>query len=255
MGETAAKARPTPSPVRVAMWSGPRNISTALMRSFENRPDTSVVDEPLYAFYLRATGIEHPARDEILAAQSDDWGEVTRQLTGPVPGGRAVYYQKHMTHHLLPEVGRAWLGDLTNAFLIRDPAGVVASYAKVRGEPTLEDLGFPQQVEIFRSCADRLGQAPPVVDAADLLAAPGPMLSLLCERLGIGFDEAMLTWPAGPRASDGVWAPHWYAAVERSTGFAPPNPSVVEVPDHLLPLLERCRPFYDELLPHRLTVG
>ncbi len=237
------------------MWSGPRNISTAMMRSFGNRGDTVVVDEPLYGAYLRSTGLEHPAREEILASQDDDWRVVAAQLTGPVPGGRSVCYQKHMTHHLLPAVGRGWLADVANAFLIRDPAGVVASYAKVRGEPTLEDLGFPQQVEIFRACADRLGVAPPVVDATDLLSAPEPMLRLLCERLGIAFDPAMLTWPAGPRSSDGVWAPHWYAAVEASTGFAPPPTVPAQVPDHLLDLLERCRPYYDELAAHRLTVS
>jgi hypothetical protein len=240
---------------RIAMWSGPRNISTAMMRSFGNRADSAVVDEPLYAAYLRSTGIDHPARAQILASQDDDWRVVTAELTGPIPDGRAVYYQKHMTHHLLPEVGRDWLADVTNAFLIRDPAGVVASYAKVRGEPTLEDLGFPQQVEIFRTCAQRTGAAPAVVDAADLLAAPEPMLRLLCERLAVAFDPAMLAWPAGPRASDGVWAPHWYAAVEASTGFAPPSGTRPQVPEHLLPLLERCRPYYDELAAHRLTVS
>ena len=242
-------------PVRIAMWSGPRNISTAMMRSFGNRADTVVVDEPLYAAYLRSTGLEHPAREEILASQNDDWRVVAAELTGPVPDGRSVYYQKHMTHHLLPEIGRGWLAEVTNAFLIRDPAGVVASYAKVRGGPTLEDLGFPQQVEIFRACADRLGGPPAVVDATDLLSAPEPMLRLLCERLGIAFDPAMLTWPAGPRSSDGVWAPHWYAAVEASTGFAPPPTVPAQVPDHLLDLLERCRPYYDELAAHRLTVS
>ncbi|HEY5030862.1 MAG TPA: HAD family hydrolase [Actinomycetes bacterium] len=247
-----ATARPA---VRVAMWSGPRNLSTALMRSFGARADTVVVDEPLYACYLRATGLDHPAREEILAAQSDDWRVVTEALTGPVPGGRRVYYQKHMTHHLLPQMGRAWLAGVTNAFLVRDPAHVVASYAKVRGEPTLEDLGFPQQVEIFRTCSDRLGAPPPVVDSADLLADPGPLLARLCERLGLQPDPAMLTWEAGPRDTDGVWAPHWYAAVERSTGFSPPLPGSAgppDVPDHLRDLLDRCRPYYDELYEHRL---
>jgi Sulfotransferase domain len=237
------------------MWSGPRNVSTAMMRSFGNRRDTTVVDEPLYAAYLRATGIVHPGREEILAAQSDDWRVVTAQLTGPVPDGATVYFQKHMAHHLLPQFGRGWLAGVSNAFLVRDPAGVIASYAKVRGEPTLEDLGFPQQVEIFRSCADRAGAPPPVVDAADLLAAPEPVLRLLCDRLGLAFDPAMLSWPAGPRPSDGVWAQHWYAAVEASTGFARPASASRLVPDHLLGLLERCQPYYDELATHRLTAS
>jgi hypothetical protein len=239
-------------PVRIAMWSGPRNISTAMMRSFGNRPDTAVVDEPLYAYYLRATGLDHPGRNEILAAQDDDWRRVTAALVGPVPGGRSVYYQKHMTHHLLPDTGRGWLAHVTNAFLIRDPAGVVASYARVRGEPTLEDLGFPQQVEIFRTCADALGSAPPVVDAADILAAPEPVLAGLCTAVGIDFDDRMLSWPAGPRSTDGVWAPYWYAAVEASPGVGPASTRPAELPDHLRGLLERCRPFYDELSVHRI---
>jgi hypothetical protein len=234
------------------MWSGPRNISTAMMRSFGNRADTVVVDEPLYAAYLRSTGLDHPGREAILAAQDDDWRSVTQALVGPVPGGRDVYYQKHMTHHLLPETGRDWLARVTNAFLVRDPAGVVASYARVRGEPTLADLGFPQQVEIFRACADALGAAPPVVDAEDVLSAPRPVLAELCTRVGISFDERMLSWPAGPRATDGVWAPHWYTAVEASTGFGPPASQRGEVPDHLLGLLELCRPYYDELWVHRI---
>ncbi len=249
---SASPASPARPAVRIAMWSGPRNISTAMMRSFGNRPDTAVVDEPLYAAYLRETGLDHPARDEILAAQDDDWRRVTAALVGPVPGGRRVFYQKHMTHHLLPGTGRDWLGQVTNAFLVRDPAGVVASYARVRGEPTLEDLGFPQQVEIFRICADASGTAPPVVDAADVLAAPGPVLAELCSRVGIDFDDRMLSWPAGRRPTDGVWAPYWYAAVEASTGFGPPSRRPAEVPDHLLGLLESCRPYYDELWQHRI---
>src|SRR4051794_38957222 len=135
--------------VRVAMWSGPRNISTAMMRSFGARPATVVVDEPLYAHYLAATGLDHPGRDEILASQPRRWPDAVAGLLAPVDA--AVYYQKHMTHHLLPVVGRDWLARVSNAFLIRDPAHVVASYARVRGEPTLEDLGYPQQVEIFRA--------------------------------------------------------------------------------------------------------
>jgi hypothetical protein len=241
-----------PETVRLAMWSGPRNLSTALMRSFGNRADTVVVDEPLYAHYLVVTGLDHPGRDDVIAAQPHDWRAVAQALTGRIPGGHRVYYQKHMTHHLTPDVGREWLAGVTNAFLVRDPAGVVASYAKVRSEPTLEDLGLPQQVEIFRACADRLGTPPPVVDAADLLAAPGPVLAALCDRVGLPFDEAMLAWPPGPRAEDGVWAPHWYASVERSTGFGPPRGERPEVPDRLLPLLERCLPYYEELLPHRI---
>jgi len=232
--------------VRLAMWSGPRNISTALMRGFANRPGTLVVDEPLYAYYLAATGLDHPARAEILASQPNRWQDVAAALTGPVPDGIALHYQKHMAHHLLPEVGREWLGKLRHAYLIRDPARVVASYARVRGAPTLADLGYAQQVEIFRA------HGGPVVDAADVLRDPAGVLDRLCTALGIPFDPAMLHWPPGRRDTDGVWAPHWYAAVERSTGFAPPDTSPVEVPVALCPLVDAARPYYDELAAHRV---
>jgi hypothetical protein len=233
-------------PIRIAMWSGPRNLSTAMMRSFENRSDCCVVDEPLYAAYLAATGLGHPGREEVLASQPTDPTMVIRALVeGPV--GTPLQYQKHMTHHLLPSVDRASLGPLRHAFLVRDPERVLTSYAKVREEPTLEDLGLPQQVELFETFGG------PVVDAADVLRDPRATLGLLCAALGIDFDEAMLSWPAGPRETDGVWAPHWYAGVEASTGFAPYSPGSHDpLPDRLAPLLERCRPYYDALAPYRL---
>ena len=231
--------------VRVAMWSGPRNISTAMMRSFGARTDTVVVDEPLYAHYLVRTGLKHPGREEVLASQPHRWQDVVEALLRPLPGV-AVHYHKHMSHHLLPEVGRDWLERVSNAFLIRDPAAVVASYARVREDPTLADLGFAQQVEIFR----RFGG--PVVDAADVLRDPPATLRALCAVLGIAYQETMTSWPPGRRPTDGVWAPHWYAAVEKSTGFAPYDPGSPDVPDRLRPLVDAARPYYAELFAHRL---
>lgn len=229
------------------MWSGPRNLSTALMRSFENRADCSVVDEPLYAAYLDQTGLDHPGRDDILASQPTDWRVVLDQLTGG-PLATPLEYQKHMTHHLLPGIDRGRLDGLRHAFLIRDPERVLTSYAKVRDEPTLDDLGLPQQVELFETYGG------PVLDAADVLRDPRGVLTQLCAALGIDFDEAMLAWPAGARETDGVWAPHWYAGVEASTGFAPYSPGSGDpLPDRLLPLLEECRPYYDALAPYRLA--
>jgi hypothetical protein len=182
----------------------------------------------------------------VIASQPTDWRVVCAELTGgPVP--TPLQYQKHMTHHLLPGIDRAALAGLQHAFLVRDPERVLTSYAKVREEPTLEDLGLPQQVELF----ERYGG--PVVDAADVLRDPARTLGLLCSALGIGFDDAMLSWPAGPRDTDGVWAPHWYAGVEASTGFAPYSPGSGDpLPDRLRPLLERCRPYYDALAAYRL---
>ena len=239
----------TGSPVRIAMWSGPRTVSTALMRSFENRPDTVVVDEPLYGYYLARTGIDHPGRDEIIEAMPNDWRSVLAGLvSAPLPGGIRVHYQKHMTHHLLPEIDRAALTGLTHAFLIRDPRQLLASYARVRSQPTLADLGLEQQAEIFRTFGG------PVIDAADILRDPPAALAALCTVLGIAFDAAMLSWPAGPRPSDGVWAPYWYENVWRSTGFGPyrPVPALAGLPAELEPLAARCQPFYDELAAHRL---
>jgi hypothetical protein len=217
-----------------------------MMRSFGNRPGALVVDEPLYAHYLAATGLDHPGRAEILASQPTRWEDVAAALTGPLPAPVELYYQKHMAHHLLPEVGRGWLGGLRHAYLIRDPAHVVASYARVRGAPTLADLGYAQQVEIFRA------HGGPVVDAADVLRDPATVLHRLCDALGIGWDPVMLAWPPGRRDTDGVWAPHWYAAVERSTGFARSDPAPVEVPYRLRPLVEAAQPYYDELAAHRI---
>ena len=242
----------TRPPVPIAMWSGPRNISTALMRAFENRPDTAVTDEPLYGHYLLATGLDHPGREEVIAAQPADWREVVASLTGPVPGGRPVWYQKHMTHHLLPQIGRDWLLQLTNCFLIREPRLVLASYVRTRAAPTLEDLGLPQQLEIFEHLRAASGRIPPVVDAGEVLADPRRLLGLLCAAIGIPFSERMLAWPAGRRPSDGVWAPHWYASVWRSTGFRPPRAHDAPLPPALAELAEACRPYYERLREHRL---
>lgn len=239
------------APRRLAMWSGPRNISTALMRSWGNRTDTTVCDEPFYAHYLAATHKPHPGSDEVIAAGETDWRRVVAALGGPVPGGQAIYYQKHMTHHLLPEVGRDWLGRVTNAFLIRHPREVLISYAKVVAEPTFDDTGFPQQLDIFAWVNER-GATPPVIDAHDVLADPRRTLGLLCDALGVPFDDAMLHWPAGPRATDGVWAKYWYAEVERSTGFKTVEPRDEPLPERFRELFERCMDCYEQLYRHRL---
>jgi len=230
------------------MWSGPRTVSTALMRAWENRPDTMVSDEPLYAFYLHRTALPHPGRQTIIASQPTDWRLVLSQLTsGPLPAGIAVSYAKHMTHHLLPEVDRAALAPLRHAHLIRDPRELLASYARVRAEPTLEDLGLRQQAEIFETFGG------PVVDSRDLLADPDGMLRALCRALDVSFDDRMLSWPAGPRDSDGVWAPYWYDSVYASTGFAPYRPPAHPLPARLEPLAEACLPYFSRLHEYRIA--
>jgi hypothetical protein len=231
--------------VRLAVWSGPRNISTALMRSWENRPDTRVVDEPLYAYYLSRTGLDHPGRDAVIAAGETSWPAVVAQLTAPVPG---VCYQKHMAHHLLPDLPRDWIAELTNVLLIRDPAEVVASYVRSRADVAAEDLGLGQQVELL----DRLGA--PVLDAADFLRDPEGHLRWLCDFAGVEFTSRMLRWPAGPRESDGVWAPYWYDAVLASTGFAPYVPRRVVLDGAARVAAERSRPHYERLYEARVRL-
>jgi hypothetical protein len=212
-----------------------------------------VVDEPFYAHYLLATGIDHPGRDEVLAHHEGDWMRVVESLLAPLPQGVTVFYQKQMSHHLLPHMGREWLGSVTHAFLIRDPAPMLASLDEKLGKFDLGATGLPQQVEIFDHVRLTTGHVPPVVDAADLLAAPEPVLRALCSSLGIPFSERMLSWPAGPRATDGVWAKYWYDRVERSTGFEPAEAAAVpQLRGRLAELEAQCRPLYEHLRAHRL---
>ena len=251
--------QPTIPIIRIAMWSGPRNISTAMMRSWGNRPDTVVVDEPFYAFYLKKTGTKHPGAEETIAQGETDWHKVVEECGGnasPVEDSprrtRTIFYQKQMTHHLLPEVSRDWLRDVTNCFLIRDPAEVIVSYIKKNPEPELNDLGFVQQAEIFDFVCRQTGSVPPVIDADDVLRNPERMLRLLCNAIGVEFSDAMLSWPPGPRDTDGIWAKYWYAEVERSTGFQPYRERKVAVPENMREIEQRCRECYEEIHQHRL---
>ena len=234
------------------MWSGPRNISTAMMRAWGNRGDTFVVDEPFYAYYLNVTGKEHPGADEVVASGETDWRKVIAQLIRPIPSAKRIFFQKQMAHHLLPEVDRDWLGAVTNCFLIRDPREVIASYIKKREAPTLPDLGFMQQAEIFDCVRARTNSVPPVVDAKDVLESPKRMLRLLCDAVGVDFSDSMLSWPPGLRETDGIWAKHWYAEVAKTTSFQPYHRSHAKVPARLQEIYERCREPYERLYEYRL---
>jgi hypothetical protein len=232
------------------MWSGPRTVSTAMMRAWENRPDTVVFDEPLYAFYLSSTGLDHPGRDEVIASQPTSWEAVLSSLAGDqLPPGVTIGYAKHMTHHVLPSVDLAAFAPFRHAFLIRDPRSLLASYARVRSAPTPDDLGLRQQAWLFEQFGG------PVIDSADLLAAPEAGLRGLCAALGVPFSASMLSWPAGPRATDGVWAPYWYDSVWRSTGFTPGTPRrPAELAPSLEPLLEQCLPYYERLSDNKIKI-
>jgi hypothetical protein len=241
-----------PQPIRIAMWSGPRNISTAMMRAWGNRRDTFVLDEPFYACYLNVTGKRHPGADEVIAAGETDWRKVVAHLSGPIPKGKQIFFQKHMTHHVLPEVDREWLSTVTNCFLIRHPREVIASYIKKRDDPALEDLGFTQQRDIFDFVRAQANSIPPVVDAKDVLEHPERTLRLLCDAVGVEFSKSMLSWPPGLRNTDGLWAKHWYGEVASSTSFRPYRPRHAEVPAHLGEIYDRCRECYQRLYEHRL---
>jgi hypothetical protein len=223
-----------------------------MMRSWGNRPDTFVCDEPLYAHYLIQARPPHPGVDEVIQAQENDWRKVVTWLTEFEPLGKTIFYQKHMTHHLLPNIDRAWLDRVTNAFLIREPREVVTSFIKIAGTPRLEETGLPQQFEIFSHVRSRTGRIPPVVDSRDVLENPQQVLRLLCDALDIDFTEAMLSWPPGPRDTDGVWAKYWYDAVLKSTTFQKYKPKDDPVPPHLTGVLREAEEIYRQLYEFRL---
>ncbi len=238
--------------MRVAMWSGPRNISTAMMRAWENRGDCEVMDEPFYAHYLAQTGLDHPGRELVIAAGDPDWRSVAARVSRAPAPGVGLSYQKHMTHHLLPDMGREWLAALRHVFLIRDPRRVLVSYVRSRPNVTAADIGVLQQYEIYQYVRTQLHQEPPVIDADDFLRAPEAQLRALCAQLGLEFTPRMLRWPPGPRASDGVWAPYWYEQVYRSTGFEPARTDPVQVPAAFAGILAQVMPAFEALRAVRL---
>jgi len=239
--------------LRIAMWSGPRNLSTAMMRSFGNRSDTFVSDEPFYGCFLRETGADHPMREDVVAAMNCDWASVMGDLRGQAPDGSPIWYQKHMWHHMAGPIGYDDFYGFTHAFLIREPERMIASYLRKREAAEFEDFGLERQAEFFDREAQWLGRAPPVIDAADVLADPRGVLAKLCDALGIPWDTRMLAWEPGPRETDGPWAPHWYATVEASTGFGPPETDPLDLPEDARDLADRCRPFYDKLAAHKVV--
>jgi hypothetical protein len=238
--------------IRIAMWSGPRNLSTAMMRSFGSRADTFVSDEPFYGCFLTQKGLDHPMREEVIQSMDCDWRRVMNNLSGQPPEGSSVWYQKHMWHHMTGPIGYDDFAGFTHAFLIREPERMIASYLRKREAAHFEDFGLERQAEFFEREADRLGHPPPVIDANDVLSDPAGMLSKLCAALGIPWDPAMLSWAPGRRETDGIWAAHWYNAVVKSTGFGPSETEPVELSAEDQRLAARCRLYYERLAAHRL---
>jgi len=240
------------NPLHLTVWSGPRNISTALMRSWGNRPDTFVCDEPFYGCYLKETGADHPMADEVIAHHETDWRRVIDFVTGPPPAGKTIFYQKQMNKHMLDHIDMSWVEKLVNCFLIREPREIITSWINVVDIPTHEDLGLQQQIRMFRWLWESTGETPIVVDSRDILENPRRVLGRWCDALNVEFREEMLEWPPGRRATDGVWAAHWYKNVEKSTTFGPYRPKDDQVPDHLVTLLEECEELYHELHQYRI---
>lgn len=238
--------------IRIGMWSGPRNISTAMMRSFENRDDTRVVDEPFYAYYLNTTGSDHPMKREVVASQPTDWRTVAAALSRDLDGVE-ISYQKHMTHHMLREIDLGWTSTLRNCFLIRDPEYVVNSYVRKRDTVTQDDIGILRQFELYTEISAITGQDIPVVDAARFLQNPQAGLQGLCERLSIPYTDNMLSWPRGRRASDGVWAEHWYEVVEQSTGFQASSAPDITLSEPLQAIADEANHYYQLLLEKSLA--
>ena len=237
--------------IRIAMWSGPRSISTALMRSFENRPDTFVTDEPFYAHYLKKTGIDHPLRNEVMENNNTDWNRVANEIIGTIPKGKDIWYQKHMAQHIFPGCDMKWVGKLQNCILIRNPRKVIYSYSKKYEISSISQLGYNQQINLF-NMLNEMGAPPLILDADDILKNPKQMLKLLCEKLSIQFYDKMLTWPSGKRESDGIWGQHWYGSVEASNGFLPYTKEKGDLPNKYKDIYKACLESYQQLHSHQI---
>ncbi len=237
--------------IRIAMWSGPRNISTTMMRSFSSRSDTFVSDEPFYACYLQRTGLQHPGREEILRSCKRDYHSIINDITSQIPAGKKVWYQKHMAHHLEPGDSLDWTQGLMNCLLIRTPAEVISSFSKKNELNDESELGYLQQIQLYRYHNNEL----PVVDAQDILQDPSGILSNLCAKCGIPFEKGMLSWVEGPHPADGIWGKYWYDQLWSTTGFKPYVQKEVTVPSALSTMVDRCMPLYEELYQARITAN
>ena len=238
--------------IRIAMWSGPRNISTAMMRSWESRSDTFVIDEPYYPYYLSQTDLDHPGREDVIRAGELDFEKISHDLVNDINGKCSIYYQKHITHHLLNSIDRKWMKSVTNCFLIRDPKDMIISYSRVHPDLNMHLLGLEEQSEIFEYVLNMTGEIPPIIDSKDIQMNPRVVLSKFCERVGVSFSEEMLSWPRGARVTDGNWGKYWYKNVMNSTGFNEYKPKTEDVPERYEELYLKCYSLYEKL--HKLRI-
>ena len=239
----------------IAMWSGPRNISTALMRSFENRSNCFVSDEPFYSYFLHKTRLKHPLRDEIIKSGLIDYNEIIKYITGPIPSSKKLWYQKHMAHHILPGLDMNWIKNMRNCLLIRHPSEVILSYSKKNEINSIQQLGYSQQIGIYKMLSEEIGNPPIIIDAQDLLQEPKKMLINICENLRIKFDEKMLSWPLGSRETDGIWGEYWYKQVEDSVGFKPYIKTDRIIPSKYQIIYDKCMRHYDFLYQNRIILN
>tara|TARA_B100001996_G_C18584755_1_gene563734 strand:+ start:110 stop:841 length:732 start_codon:yes stop_codon:yes gene_type:complete len=239
--------------VYIAMWSGPRNLSTALMRSFENRTDTTVIDEPFYAHFLKQTNLNHPGRDEIISTQDSNWKSIVKRITGPIPQNKSIWYQKHMAQHNLEGCDINWIKNFHNCILIRDPKYVIPSYNKEHSLSDEKLLGYSQQLDLIQMLEDEEGVTPPIFDATDILKNPEQALKTICLFAGISFSDKMLKWPRGKRKSDGIWAKYWYGNVENSSGFKPFQKKNIIIDKELIPLYDKCLEGYNSMYEKRIN--
>ncbi len=243
-----------PEKTTIAMWSGPRNISTALMYSFDNRNDCHASDEPLYANFLLSTKTPHPGSEEVISSHESDYEKVISHITGPIPGGKKIWYQKHMSHHVPEGSNLSWLNGFTNCFLIRNPQEVLLSLSKVTKEIDLSLTGLPQQIRILDHVTENLKIDPPILDSRDILNNPRAAINALCDSIGITFSEDMLSWKPGPRECDGIWAKYWYEAVRASSGFEPFQRKTGLLNEKFEEILELAIPLYQELSERRIRI-
>jgi len=239
----------------IAMWSGPRNVSTALMRSFENRSDCFVSDEPFYSYFLYKTRLKHPLNDEIIKSGLIDYNKIIKYITGPIPSSKNIWYQKHMTHHILEGENISWIKNMKNCLLIRHPSDVILSYSKKNEINSIQELGYLQQIEIYEMLTKEMETYPIIIDAHDLLRKPRQMLIEICKNLGIKFDNKMLSWPLGARKTDGIWGKHWYKQVETSTGFKPYIKTSRIISSKYLSLYDECIQYYNFLYQNRIILN